>query len=230
MEITYEDEFLRISARQKTNNNASDSILLSFTGVGHGMGEIDVQKPEFFGSGRVFDNVIFITDKTRSWGNSLNFNTLAEKIAPFIENKDVYSIGNSMGGFLSIVATHYLPIKKSISFAPQYSVNPIDVPWEHRWKSYTDKIYNYSIKNAGSHMNDRTAYFVLSGSKKNDKKHALLFSVKPNVFHYSFPKTGHNVAASLKEGGLLDRVIQSCFNDSDRLDVDIEYKQLSPAP
>ena len=229
MEIIFEDKFLRISARQKMNNHTGSTILLSFTGIGHGMGGIEVQKAEFGRAGRIIDNVIFVTDKTRSWGNSLNFNTVAKQILPFIKNKDVYSIGNSMGGFLSIVATHYLPIKKSISFAPQYSVDPVYVHWEHRWKSYTDKISNYSIQNAGSYLNDRTAYFILSGGMGNDKKHAMLFPIKPNLFHYQFPKIGHNVATSLKEKGVLDRAIQSCFNDSGRLDIDIEYEQLSPA-
>jgi hypothetical protein len=40
------------------------------------MGGINVQKPEFFGAGRSFDNIIFITDKTRSWGNQLDFDSI----------------------------------------------------------------------------------------------------------------------------------------------------------
>ena len=213
---------------QNTGTRASDAILLSFTGIGHRMGGIEVQKPEFRGAGKTFGCIIFITDKTRSWGNAIDFNIIEERILPFIENRDVYSIGNSMGGFISIVATRYLPIRKSISFAPQYSVDPVCVDWEHRWKSYTEKINKYSVQNAGNYLNDRTTYFILSGGMGNDKKHAMLFPARANIFHYQFSETGHNVAAALKKKGMLDGVIHSCFNNSGRLDIDMDYEQLSP--
>ena len=60
-------------------------ILLSFTGIGHGMGGIDVQRPEFFGAGKSFGNVIFMSDRKRSWGNSLDFGRLIEVLEPHIK-------------------------------------------------------------------------------------------------------------------------------------------------
>jgi hypothetical protein len=130
----FENEYLRITARQALSDERSGGVLLSFTGVGHAMGGIDVQQPEFFGAGRGFDNIIFVSDLTRSWGNHIDFPLLAERVAPFIAGRRVFCIGNSMGGFLAILASRYIEIEASISFAPQYSINPETAPWEDRWK------------------------------------------------------------------------------------------------
>ncbi|GGL79144.1 hypothetical protein [Wenxinia marina] len=224
----FEDDLLRITSRHKTSRRETGSVLLSFTGIGHEMGGINVQKPEFFGVGRSFDNIVFITDKTRSWGNRLDFSAVREAITPAIGDRTVHSIGNSIGGFNSIVSTHYIPTHTCIAFVPQYSVNPSVVPWETRWKKYTSRIESFRIDRAGDHMNDTTRYFLFSGGDGPDRKHAEMFPVRENLHHYAFPGITHKVAQTLKKMDALDRVVQSCFDHTDGLPKDLEYDVLSP--
>ncbi|SEL20842.1 hypothetical protein [Pacificibacter marinus] len=224
----FEDDYLKITSRQKQSNDNKNTILLSFTGIGHGMGGIDVQNPEFFGAGRSFDNIIFITDKTRSWGNQLDFKFIKETIAPYVGDRSIYSIGNSMGGFNSIISTSYMPTDVCVSFVPQYSVNPSIVPWERRWKKYTSKIKEYRFESVKNFINDKTRYFIFSGSMGADDRHAKLFPVKDNVHHYSFHNIAHDVAKELKEKGFLERSVQNCFNEESDLPRGIGYDKLSP--
>lgn len=75
----------------------SGGVLLSFTGVDHAVGGIDVQKPEFYGAGKGFDNVIFINDLTRSWGNALDYDLILETIAPLVQGRKIFTTSNSPG-------------------------------------------------------------------------------------------------------------------------------------
>ncbi len=230
METIHEDTYLKISVRQATSGNESGAVLLSFTGIGHGMGGINVQKPEFFGAGRSFDNTIFISDKTRSWANSLDFDLIARCIAPYVGNRHLHAIGNSMGGFNSIIASHFLPIAKVIAFAPQFSVNPLVVPWEKRWKKYVSNITDFRFDTVEPCMNDRTTYYIFSGGEGDDYRHACLFPVRHNVHHYSFKGIFHDVGKELKEKGALTGVIHACLGDNRLPDIDAEYEVLSPPP
>lgn len=79
MRSLIDTKYLTITARgamPKPSGNEAQKVLLSFAGIGFGMGGADVQKAEFFGAGRSFDTTFFITDKTRSWGSRLDFNEI----------------------------------------------------------------------------------------------------------------------------------------------------------
>lgn len=134
-----------------------------------------------------------------------------------------------MGGFLAIVMSHFIPIKTVIAFAPQYSVDPADVPWETRWKKYTCDIPEYRVKNAASHMNAQTSYFLFTSDTLLDKQQAELFPVGENLLHYNFSGSYHKVAALLKEKGLLGDLIETCLEGRAMPDIEIDYIQLSPA-
>jgi len=193
------------------------------------MGGIDVQQPEFFGAGRGFDNIIFVSDLTRSWGNHIDFPLLAERVAPFIAGRRVFCIGNSMGGFLAILASRYIEIEASISFAPQYSINPETAPWEDRWKKYTDHISEHKVSHVGDYFNHETSYYIFSGGLGRDRRHARLFPVRENISHTVFSDMKHNIAAYLKENGLLNSVVTSCLAGTCVDLKDIPHISLSPA-
>ena len=125
-----DDEFLRIIVVP----NTGDTATLCFSGVGHSFGGIDVQSPEFY---KCSDRAtsIFIIDKKRSWGNKIDFNFAIDTIKPFIEGKVVNSIGNSMGGFLSILVTRFIDVSAVIAFSPQYSVCKSIIPSENRGRN-----------------------------------------------------------------------------------------------
>lgn len=224
----FENDVLKITVRQSESDTKSGSVLLSFTGIGHGMGGINVQKPEFFGAGRSFDNVIFITDTTRSWGNALDFEQIKDVISRYIGDRKVFSIGNSMGGFNAIISSHYIPTAACIAFVPQFSVSPSVVPWEKRWKGYTSQIKDFRFDSAADYMNAATKYYLFSGNQGADLEQAKLFPVRDNINHYAIHDVGHNVAIFLKERGELDVAVQSCLNGDDDLHVTAPFDRLSP--
>tara|TARA_R110000851_G_scaffold247089_1_gene399609 strand:- start:1603 stop:2310 length:708 start_codon:yes stop_codon:yes gene_type:complete len=207
MHTLLETADLRITSRAPAPVLSGGGTLVSFTGIGHGMGGVDVQKAEFFGAGRRFDNLIFVTDKTRSWGNRIDFNEVARVLAPFAVTGSTCAIGNSMGGFLAIVMSAFMPIEVVVAFVPQFSVDPQVVPWEHRWSEYRDRIDSYRIRDASAYFVPQSRYVLFSGGRGLDRKHAGLFPVGDNINHYVFSGAGHAVAADLKEQGLLDRIV-----------------------
>jgi hypothetical protein len=219
-----------IDKAETGSSTGGGSVLLSFTGIGHAMGGIDVQRPEFYGTGRAFDRVIFITDKTRSWGNRLDFGQIAEVVSELAGSARLVTIGNSMGGFLAIIATRYMPVTTSVAFAPQYSVNPRFAPWEKRWGEYLNDLSPHTITHAADYITDRTTYFVFSGGEGVDRQHAMGFPVRPNLHHYLFPDVGHGVAGTLKGRGELSGLLHACFSGTPDIRTSLAFERLSPGP
>lgn len=211
----YEDETVRIAARHLEPSRERDDILLSFTGIGHQMGGINVQREEFFGSGKSMSNVIFISDKKKSWGNALDFGLVYGKLERLLGSSSLHSIGNSMGGFLSIHASQVFPIRTALAFAPQFSVDPSVVPRERRWREYVNAIDRFRVPSLKDSFNDRTRYYVFSSSRQHDRIQAALFPSAPNIFHAAFDDIGHNVAEALKERGVLYDLISDCLDGRD---------------
>lgn len=215
IELVFEDDDLSISVIPRDGDNA----VLCFTGVGHALGGIDVQKEEFIKSGATDGPSIFITDKKRTWGNNLDFKLIQDSIQPYIKNKRVLSLGNSMGGFLSVIATYYFNIDVSISFSAQFSVSTKIVPDEHRWRRYTENIERFYFESLTSYCNEQTLYYFFSGSDDSEKRHWSKIPRKRNISNVVFDGIGHNVCRELKEAGILNTVIQKCYELEDPLKV-----------
>ncbi|MBY6057225.1 hypothetical protein [Leisingera daeponensis] len=228
MHTIYEDELLRVEALKPQPAPEGGTALLSFPGIGQKTELVEAQKPEFAGTGRGFANAVFCYDKTRSWGNRLDWDVLTSAVRKAAGGCTLYSIGNSMGGYLAIAASAYLPITRSISFVPQFTVDPDAEPHDRRWRMYSKTIKGFPMKPASYYFVPETEYFIFSSGKGMDGKHAQLFPKAPNIHHWVFPGAGHGLAAALKEQGELDRCIQSCFAGDTGLAFPQETQRLSP--
>lgn len=217
MHEAYADDFCRVRAKDLPDETQK-TVLLSFTGIGHAMGGINVQKIEFFGTGRTFDNVLFIDDLQRSWGNALDFPTIFAAIRPYLEGRRVCSIGNSMGGFLGVVASAFWEIEMVVAFASQFSVSRAVIPQEERWQKFTRSIKEFRIPSLEGYFNDTTRYFLFSGGAGREHLHWSRFPKKDNVSNVVFAGVKHNLASTLKEEGSLPQIIDACFGG--RFDVD----------
>jgi len=203
----FEDPHLKVQARHDRAAGPGARILVSFTGVGHAMGGLQVQKAEFFGAGERFANTVFVTDLTRSWGNRIDFVQLAALLAGLAGQGEIVTIGNSMGAFLAIEVTRHVPVTAALAFAPQFSVSRSVVPWEKRWAKWRARITDFSVPDLAGSFTGQTRYTVLSGGAGPDLRHAHLFPVAPNIHHFVFPRFGHNVARDLKARGALGEVV-----------------------
>lgn len=224
----YEDDLLKISVVENADAVRADSVMLSFAGHGHKVGDSRIQKPEFFGAGRAFAATVFIFDKTRSWGNELDFSVIEQKIAKYIEGRKIFTIGNSMGGFNAMLACHYLPVVACVAFVPQFSVDQRVVPWENRWGPAVARIKTFDVSMISDFMNTETRYYLFSSGRGLDYFHAALFPMGPNIFHYRFRRFGHNVSGLLKEKGLLAGIIHGCFEGDFTMPKGIAAEILSP--
>ncbi|UWQ79735.1 hypothetical protein K3725_01635 [Leisingera sp. S132] len=229
MHIIYEDDTLRLETLKPGPVPAGGTVLLSFPGIGQAVELIDVQQPEFAGSGRNCSNVIFCYDKTRSWGNRLDWDALTRTVLEAAGGCTLFSIGNSMGGYLAIVASAFLPIERSIAFVPQFSVDPEAAPGDRRWRVYSKSIKSFPMKPAGHYFVPETEYFIFSSGTGMDGQHAQLFPKGGNIHHWLFPGAVHSLAADLKERGDLDSCIQASLAGDTNLSFSQPSEKLSPA-
>lgn len=209
--LFYEDDYLKISYCIGAYSNR---CLIAFTGVGNNLGGIDVQSEEFFSQTK-FGMVVWVTDKYRSWGNSLNVDKISKSIKNLVGEKDIYITGNSMGGFLGILFSSTLRAKSVIAFIPQFSVSPDVVPTETRWMNYRKDIKKFLYQDLSNSFNSNIKYAILLGSGNAEEIHYKKFSEfskKSNLRIYKFLDAHHNVARYLKDLTLLNECINTFIN------------------
>jgi len=185
------------------SDNECEQTLVVFTGVQFGNGPL-----EFYNLSKEY-NVLFVTDKKRSWYNELN---IAE-IKKYLNGAPVITIGNSMGGHSAIQFANEYPVKVSIAFTPQYSVHP-DVVSDNcllpEWIEYRNEIKNWKYKHL--QFNDKTKYFLLFGNIHAETCHSDLVPVKKNISLKNFD-AAHDIASHLKERGVLYDLIHKMINN-----------------
>ena len=211
VEVYYEDENIKISLKRK---NHSNRCLIIFTGIGHGHGLVDIQREEFF-SLHSLGMVIWVTDKQRSWGNKLDLEKISNDLNRISAGKDIFLIGNSMGGFLAILFSKLLNAKRVLSISPQFSVHKDVVPDEKRWFKYTRKISTFRYKDLDSSLSKTCDYAVLMGDDENEKIHSKLFERFSTLSNFKLIKVkncDHNLAKFLKEKGFLNECIDAYFS------------------
>ena len=212
--ILFEDDFLKVSFDGSTQNNR---CLIAFTGVGHQLGGVDIQNEEFKAQCSL-GMVIWVIDKKRSWGNNLNIVNLSKVLIEISTGKEVYLIGNSMGGFLAILMSKLLKARRTITFVPQFSIYPEVVPNEKRWISYRKNIRKIRYTDLSESFDKNCEYAVLVGSSIQDEIHNLFFrkyAKAPNIFLYQFLDVGHDITRKLKNANLLNKCINDFFSGSD---------------
>lgn len=188
------------------HDNGQQTTIVSFTGIGHGMGAI--QMNEFFRLCQFGYNVLFVRDTTRSWYNSVD----VRAIQAVIGEQSVMTIGNSMGAYHAAMFALDHPVTKAIAFATQYSIHPEVVPFDKRYRRYADQIKDWKFRELK--LNATTDYHFISGDDRLEQRHLNLIPQQPNVFKSVIPKAGHKVAAKLKAEGKLYSTIHEILNTS----------------
>lgn len=210
--VLYEDVDLRIHADPASIASAS-TVLVSFTGIGHGMGGIDVQRIEFSGTAHRHGGLIVVTDKNRSWGNNISSEKLVGLIEPLVRGKTVITIGNSMGGFLALLFAPIIGARLAIAFAPQFSVDASIVPDETRWMEYRKNINSFRYPSLKGRLDKKRTYYTINGATPLEEIHWKRFPVGGNLHHFVVSGIGHDVALQLKKAGILNRVIDDALKE-----------------
>ena len=225
METLINNEALKISILA----SSSRRVVFCFTGVGHAMGSIDVQKEEFYRISELA-TTIFITDKQRSWGNNIDFDEIVSVLESHIKDKQLYALKNSMGGYLAVVASRYFQFNTVVAFVPQYSVSKRIIPTENRWDKYVDEIKSWKTESLEGCFLNNVHYYVFGDYFSKDRLQLALFPEQDNIHKIIIKNSGwsHKVALKLKEIGVLYDCISSCFDQKSANHIKSLIKASSP--
>jgi len=185
-----------------------DECIVSFTGVGHALGGVDLQNPEFARSSSD-ETKIFIIDKERSWGNNIDWEKLKSLVDSLAPNAQITTLGNSMGGFLAILSAPILGAIQTVAFVPQWSIDPATVPEESRWLEYRQKIKKIHYPDLSEAVRSKSKIYTFFGINGKDKVH-INFFIQAKTETYVLGNCDHDVAAYMKRKGLLYPVISAC--------------------
>jgi hypothetical protein len=181
-------------------NNETDIIFVCFSSLGV---KEEVQQLDFYSLSKKY-SVLFVTDKTNSWGNNLEWRSLAKIINNKIANKQSYSIGVSMGGTNSVLSSNYLDTKYVVAFNPQFSIHPLVEP-NGTYLSYARKITHWKHKTIKSSFNNKKTFYTFVST--NDANDVRYIDIYPEHLYNCGKNFGHNLAFDLKNAGLLQGLL-----------------------
>lgn len=207
-----------------------ENLLVSFGGIQQGLG---MPVFEFFNSiSDIQCDKIYFRDFNQSWyqkgvDNELN---QIDKIIKYLEDKissnqynKICFLGNSMGGYASILFGSILNVDTVIAFAPQTFIDRFNriINFDIRWITQISKVHNY--KNKRKEFFDLKEYLKRNNIYKTkinifyspkhilDKKHAERLTGMNNILMHPINEGGHAVVKTLRNNGNLKSLIKSTF-------------------
>jgi hypothetical protein len=212
LHLVYEDRHLRMSAIERPAGRA----IVSFTGIGMRMQSEPVE--EFLKTLNAISpdaSKYFVIDKERSWYEH-SFTQIVCRLAPLLaRHDDVVLLGNSMGGFGSVLFSGLFPnVRMAIAFVPQFSVAPhITQGNEHRFDEHLGRIDRFSIDHACLFPKRDVRKFIVFGQEDDDWHIARYREhLGPHDAMLLVGGTDHDAVASLRQQGLLVPLLTDLFD------------------
>jgi hypothetical protein len=208
MRFVHEDDEIEITHEPGNSRVA----IISFSGIGMGLGGIQIEEFRKSLAGTSND-IYFVKDKARHWYNS-SFRKICDLLNGDLSRQSIdhsITLGNSMGGFGAIIFAGQLRgCRSAIAFSAQSAVDPVIVPWEQRYKTYTDTISHWAGLDATKFLRPEINYTLFFGNNDPvDIRHAERMAATDcaNINIYIFPKAGHNLADYLKRKDILHHLL-----------------------
>jgi hypothetical protein len=206
------------TVRVLCEEGSTDCAIVSFTGIGFGLGTI--QKQEFAATIRSAGHrhsIYYVIDKQRRWYNGIEDEvreTLSDVAARY---RRVVTLGNSMGGFGAVYFAPDAGARRTLAFCPQFSLAPGSAPpGEDRWPEFRSRIDTWTVDHALQSRTDGIEYFLFFGTDGAiDRAHAELYRRHggTSVHTFMIEACGHDVAAFLKKAGVLHLLMRDIFSD-----------------
>jgi hypothetical protein len=112
--------------------------------------------------------------------------------------------GSSMGAYGAILFSRNLKLTRVAAMSPQFSVDPLVVPWDERYKPWTSKLaFRRPALNVA--VDKSTDVLVVYDPHTLDKQHWRHLSVIPNATPLQLPYCGHPPLAFLESVGLIGK-------------------------
>ncbi|WP_162798611.1 hypothetical protein [Sulfitobacter sp. SK012] len=215
MDTVYLDDALKVECLPGEGKR----LVVVLSGIGHGFA--GMQHAEFAGtaSDGGQNTVMFVADRKRSWFSA---DGLVPKIADVVGEalhhaglNACYTLGNSMGGYGAIRLTMDMPVKASLAFSPQFSMDR-SVINEARWDQYRPFIdLSRHLPLSRCISPDTTHYAVFGAGSPPEVRHRDLLPHAPNLNCLMLPGAGHNIVVRLKETGHLKPLVLAMLNEDD---------------
>lgn len=204
----------------------SEDLYIFFGGIAEG---IVVPPFEFYKAANILDcNRIFVRDLSQAWyqlglkGKSKNIQETKKILEGYISesgSKNVYFVGNSMGGFAAILFSTLIG-GTCIAFSPQTFIDPISRKREKdfRWgkqikRAYIKSLFKKNYWNLASLLEKTEPinvriYIHVAEDDKLDLKHAINLDFSPNVFVTRYNTGGHTLVKTLYSQNQLQQILR----------------------
>jgi hypothetical protein len=211
-------------------STSKDRLYIFFGGIAAG---IAMPPFEFYASARIMsDTKVFLRDFGQCWyqngleGITEDVYSTARHIEDIIRQVDcreVFFVGNSMGGFAAILFSTLIGIGETIAFAPQTFVSP-ELRTKHRDDRWAMQIAEMHEKCRHRRMEldlrplllgreeQRKISVFVSRDDKLDYLHALHIKDIPGVIFHEMGGGGHNVVKLLRAEGKLPAIMSGKYS------------------
>ena len=158
-------------------------------------------------------DVVSVKPRSNLWFQDLSQHDLAAAIAP-LGYEEVLTYGSSMGGYAAAYFAGAVGAVRAVLFSPQFSIHPDVSPWDLRWKDYWSLPFSHAPIARAEDADTR--YVILYDPWTPDGRHAELISAavgEANVTHVRVPFSGHETVATLREAGVLSKLVLAYLRD-----------------
>jgi lysophospholipase L1-like esterase len=161
---------------------------------------------ENFFKGSSIDAIHFIS-RNNDWYQYGELPEIAASVSDITKSSyhRVLTYGSSMGGYAAIRFGRIAGAEAAIAISPQFSIDPMTVPFENRWSCDAARI-DFTLERSLSTEFVATSY-VLYDPHDPDRYHVDLFRGRTNVIDISIPYGGHPLTGYLVEAGLLKELV-----------------------
>ena len=119
--------------------------------------------------------------------------------------EEVLLFGHSMGGYAALLLSGPLKATNVVAFAPQFSVDPDQVPFENRFDGFVKNLEFVFDDMLDSASKTAPLNIVFDPYTHHDNEHFKLMSGLPNIRPLRLPFAGHFPGEFLKDSGCLSR-------------------------
>ena len=194
---------LRIAYLQR---NSPGLLVVSFTGR-------DPAPPAAAGAGEGFlakndIDAVHVISKKNHWWQTPDWDEGLRLIRAYAAGRgarEIVTYGSSMGGYGALVASKALGAARVVTYAPQFSVDPVVAPWETRWLSDA-KAIKFATTPFAELAAAQAVYIFSDPFFEADQRHVLEIARHAPVRHLKVAFSEHDVSRVLSDCGVLSTV------------------------
>jgi hypothetical protein len=215
LDVLYRSENIHVALL----DTGSRDIVVSFTSAGGAAHERNLHefKASLIAAGL---SAVFVTDKKLRWFNHEEsvevFNLLEKTVSQY---RNAGALGSSMGGSAALLFSNFSShISRVLSFAPQFSIEPPFIDFDHRYNDIGNNIKHYWPNFAVTPIKSQ-CHILYGATEWRDLIHGAMFSAA-NFNPFYLKGAPHEVPAYIKglEGQVLIKLIDQFFDFSRDLD------------